>query len=62
MGNEMVDYPDVIEALPVGAALTTSSILVLTPGFRQLGKDNCETRRETFTFGDVVRLILDVWQ
>ena len=24
-----------------------------------LGKDNCKTRRETFEFGDFVRLILD---
>ena len=33
-------------------------ILDLTPGFIALGKDNCKTRRETFKFGDLVRLVL----
>ena len=35
-------------------------ILDLTPGFIGLGKDNCKTRRETFKFDDLVRLILDI--
>ena len=35
-------------------------ILELTPGFIGLGKDNCKTRRETFKFGDLVRLILEI--
>ena len=30
------------------------------PGFIGLGKDNCKTRRETFKFGDLVRLILEI--
>ena len=34
--------------------------LDLTPGFIGLGKDNCKTIRETFKFGDLVRLILQI--
>ena len=47
----------------VGACRRCSNyvfILDLTPGFIGLGKDNCKTRRETFKFGDLVRLILDI--
>ena len=36
-------------------------ILDLTPDFYRLGKDNCKTRLETFSFGDLVRLIFEVW-
>ena len=35
-------------------------ILDLTPGFNGLGKDNCKTRQESFTFADLVHLILDI--
>ena len=34
-------------------------ILDLSPGLIGLGKDNCKTKRETFKFGDFVRLILE---
>ena len=44
--NKIVDHSDVV-------------ILDLTPGFIGLGKDNCKTR-ETFKFGDLVRLILKI--
>ena len=37
-------------------------ILNLTPGFIELDKDNCKTRRETFKFWDWVWLILEVLQ
>ena len=37
-------------------------LLNLTCGFNGLGKDNCKTRRETFMFGDWVRLILENWR
>ena len=37
-------------------------ILNFTPGFNGSGNDNCKTRRETFKFGDLVRLILEVWR
>ena len=37
-------------------------ILNLTSGFSGLDKDNCKMRRETFKFGDLVHLILEVWQ
>ena len=35
-------------------------ILDLTSGFIGLGKYNCKNRRETFKFGDLVRLILEI--
>ena len=37
-------------------------ILNLTPGFIELGKDNCKTRRATFKLGELVCLILDILQ
>ena len=37
-------------------------ILDLTPGFNALGKDNCKTRQETFEFGDLVRLVIEIWR
>ena len=37
-------------------------ILDKTPGFNGLGKDNCNMRRDTFMFWDLVHLILEVWQ
>ena len=35
-------------------------IVYLTPGFNRLGKDKCKTRRESFKFWDLVRLILEM--
>ena len=35
-------------------------ILDLTPGFNGLDKDNCKPRRETFKFGDLVPLVLEI--
>ena len=61
VGNKIVDHSDVVGASPVGAAPTTSSFPFLTLGFNGLDKDNCKTRRETFTFWDLVWLILEVW-
>ena len=59
VGNKIVDHSDVVGASPVGAAPTTSSFSTSrTPGFNGLGK----TRRETFKFWDLVRLILEVWR
>ena len=57
----MVDHSDVVGASPVGAAPANYIFkLDLTPGFNGLGKDNCKTRRETFKFWDLVRLIQEV--
>ena len=56
VGNKMVDRSDVVGASPVSYIF----ILDATPGFNGLGKDNCKTRRETFMFCDLVRLILEV--
>ena len=58
--NKIVDHSDVDGASPVGAAPTTIFILDLTPAFIGLGKDNCTTRRETFKFGDLVALLLEI--
>ena len=60
VGNKIVHHSDVVGASPTGDAPTTSSFSTLTPGFNGLGKDNCQTRRETFKFGDLVRLILEI--
>ena len=43
--------------LVVGAAPTTYFILNLTPGFNGLAKGNCKTRRQSFKFCNLVRLI-----
>ena len=60
VGNWIVDHPDVVGASPVGAAPTTSSFLDFTPGLNGLGKGNCNMRRESFKFWDLVRLILEI--
>ena len=62
VGNELVDHSDVVGALPVSAAQNYIFILDLTPGFNGLGKKNCKTRRESFQFGDLVCLILEILQ
>ena len=59
-GNKFVDHSDVVEASPVGAAPTTSSFSTKLPGINSLCKYNCKTRRGTFKFGDLVRLILEI--
>ena len=61
VGNEIGDHSDIVGASPVGAAPNISSFSTkLTPAFIGLGKDNCKTRRETFEFVDLVRLILEI--
>ena len=35
-------------------------ILDLTPGFNELGKDNCKTRQETFEFWNLVSLMIEI--
>ena len=49
MGYTLVDHSDVVS-------------LDLTPGFNGVGKDNCKTRRETFTFGDLGPRIIEIWR
>ena len=61
VGNKIVDHSDVVRASPVRAASATSLFSTLTPGFRELGKDHCKRRGETFKFWDFVHLILEVW-
>ena len=65
VGNNIVDHSDDVGALPVGAALTTSSwssfsTWHLASIYCTL-KDKCKTRQETFKFGDLVQLILEIW-
>ena len=45
--NKLVGHSDVVGASPVSAAPTTSSLLIWTPSFNGLGKDN---RQESFNF------------
>ena len=64
-GNNIIDCSDVVKASPVYhyASRRCSnyiSILDLPLGFNGLGKDSCETWRETFKFWNLVRLILEV--
>ena len=58
VGNKTVDHSDVF-----GAALFQLLLhLDLTPGSNELGKGNYKTRRKTYKFGDLVRIILEVWR
>ena len=57
--NTIVDHADVTGASPIGP--NYMFILDLTRGFNGLDKGNNKTRRETFKFRDLVRLILEVW-
>ena len=54
-------HSDVFGSSHVGVAPTCIFILGLTLGFNGLGKDNGNTRRKTFKFWDLVRLILEIW-
>ena len=56
VGNKIVVQSDVVGVSPSNYIF----ILYLTPGFTGLGKDNCKTRLETFKFGDLVCLILEI--
>ena len=51
VGNEIVDNSDVVGAAPTGN---------LTHGFNGLSEDNCKRIEDTFKFGVLVRLILEV--
>ena len=57
VGNKIVDHSDVAGASPIGAAPATSSL----SGFNGLGKGIRKARQETFKFGDLFYLILEVW-
>ena len=61
-GTIIVDYSDVVRASPVGAAPSTSSFSTWHRASMDLGKYNCNTRWETFKFGDLVRLKSEVWR
>ena len=59
LGNKIVDHSDIVGASPVGAAPTTS----LFSSWRLSSvdwADNCKTRRETYKFRALVRLILEI--
>ena len=56
----MVDHSDVVGSSAVGAAPATYIVILhLKPGFNILHKDNCKSRRETFEFSEMVRLLLE---
>ena len=52
VGNKRIGHSDVVEAAPLHSR----------PGFNRMGKGNCKMRLETFKFGDMVRLIQEIWQ
>ena len=56
LGNKIVHHSDVVGASPVYIL-----ILDLTSGFNWLGTDNSKPWRETFKYGNLVQLILEVW-
>ena len=58
----LVSFMGILEKIDCRRCSNYIFILNLTPGFNGLGKDNCKTRRETFVFGDWVRLILKNWR
>ena len=57
VGNKLADHSDVVGASPVGRCSNYILILVLTPGFSGLGKDNYNTRGETLEFWVWMRLL-----
>ena len=57
VGNKIVDH-----SVEGGRWSNWIFIPDLTPGFNGLGRDNCKMSRETFTFCDLVRLTLEIWQ
>ena len=59
VGNDIADDSDVVACR---CCCNYILIIDLTPGFNGLDKDNCKTRRETFRFWYLVRLILEVWR
>ena len=54
VGNKIVDHSDVVGASPVGC-----SRYIFILDFNGLGKDNYNSRRETFKFYDLMRLTLE---
>ena len=59
VGNKIVDYSDVVGALPVGTAPATSSFWTKHLASMNLGKDNvCMMRPETFRFWNLLNLII----
>ena len=60
VGNNLVDHSNVVGASRSRRCSNYIFILDLTPGFNGLGKGNCKTRRESFEFGDLVWLILEI--
>ena len=62
VSNKIVDHPDVVGASPVSAAPATFSFSTWHLTSYGLSKDNHKTRRETFKYWYLVRLVLEVWR
>ena len=60
-GNKLVVHSDIVECIARRRCSNYIFILDLTPGFNGLGKDNCKTRRGSFMFWDLVRLISEIY-
>ena len=56
MGNEILDHSDVVGALAVGTAPTTSPFKWL----HCIGQTQLHDHTRTFKFGDWVRLIIEI--
>ena len=61
LGNKFVDH-SVRCSWSIACRRCSNYIIILdlTPGFIGLNKDNFKTKRGTFKFGDLVRLILEI--
>ena len=60
VGNKIVDQLRCSWSIACRRCSSYIFILDLTPGFIRVGKDNWKARRETFKFGDLVRLVLEI--
>ena len=62
VGKEIVDRSDVVGALPVGAAPTTSSFSTQHLASMDCAKTNAEQSEKHLSFGDLVCLVLEIWR
>ena len=62
VGNKFVDHSDVYSWSIAYRRCSNCIFILLTPGFNILYKANWKTRRVTFKFGGLVRLILEIWR
>ena len=59
-GNKIVDHSDVVGALPVGTAPTTSSFSILNLASLDWAKTTARRDEKHLSLGDLVHLILTI--